>query len=242
MSCENVANKLTHSARVSGAIPRLSSKQAFFAGVATGGISGASMGALLATVWQKRKKTPLQKPISLSRVSKPKPKPKPIPGLSPGVSRPKPTPGLSSKPRPIPGLPQVTTPILSGNIQLTKLQTAPVRILSDGKLYEIKNSYRVQRADGSDTGLAITSDFEKGEDGQITEKKSVWSVTHIGTGTLIDGPFTSLDQAHGLAAELTPLRWTTPALSAADVTKAKKIVEQYQRGLDQKKKDLVNTS
>jgi hypothetical protein len=160
-----------------------------------------------------------------------KPKPKPLPGLAPGKvagQKAKPIPGLAGQPppktaRPIPGLrrtPQSKPPE-------TKLQAAPVQIRdSAGRQTTLDNSFRVVRADGSDTGLAITP-CQAGANGSEQPR---WGVTHAAGGALIDGPFNSPQAAQQLAAKLTPLRWTERQVPAADVSRARAIVKAHHTG------------
>jgi hypothetical protein len=230
---------------MSGAISQLSSKQAFFAGMAVGA-SGTGLGAFLVAKRQRianffRDRQPARGP---GRQSRPKPTPKPIPGLaagSPARSKPKPIPGLADasaakpKPKPIPGLSKrQPLPTLSGtSASQTKLQAGPVQVLGrDGQAFTVQNSYRVVRPDGSDTGLAITRHLEQDDKGQTVERPDAWSVTHAGSGALIDGPYPTIAQAQGLATELSALRWTASSVPKADVDRAKALIGQYRQRLE----------
>lgn len=233
MSCETNPNRIAKLAsQVSGGISQLSGKRAFFAGVAVGA-GGTGLGALIVArrrsinFWQwRRGKKGLTRQV--------RPKPGPISGLTGASSpaKPKPIPGLagassSAKPGPIPGLAKKKPlPTLVDKPQ-TKLQRAPVRLLSsDGTTRVIDNSFRVVRFDGSDTGLAITPHLESDGAGGAGQQDA-WSVTHTGSGALVDGPYESITRAQGLATELAVLPWTAPTMPAGDVTRAKKIINQY---------------
>jgi hypothetical protein len=246
MACDANTSRIAKLAgRMSGAISQLSSKQAFFAGMAVGA-SGTGLGAFLVARRQRIAKVfrGRQQASGSGRQSGPKPTPKPIPGLaagSPARSKPKPIPGLAdapaakSKPKPIPGLSQrKPLPTLSdAAASQTKLQAAPVRVLGrDGQALTLQNSYRVVRPDGSDTGLAITPHLEQGDKGQTVERQAAWSVTHAGSGALIDGPYPTIAQAQGLATELATLRWTASSVPKADVDRAKALIGHYRQRLE----------
>lgn len=271
MACDANTSRIAKLAgRMSGAISQLSSKQAFFAGMAVGA-SGTGLGAFLLAKRQRlanvfRGRQPASGP---GRQSRPKPTPKPIPGLaggSPARSKPKPIPGLAdasaAKPKPIPGLskrqplptlraepprPELGTKaqdeaLSDASASQTKLQAGPVQVLGrDGQAFTVQNSYRVVRPDGSDTGLAITphlrstwrpAQVEPGDKGQTVERPDAWSVTHAGSGALIDGPYPTIAQAQGLATELSALRWTASSVPKADVDRAKALIGQYRQRLE----------
>lgn len=262
MACDANTSRIAKLAgRMSGAISQLSSKQAFFAGMAVGA-SGTGLGAFLLAKRQRlanvfRDRQPASGP---GRQSRPKPTPKPIPGLtagSPARSKPKPIPGLAdasaAKPKPIPGLskrqplptlraepprPELGTKaqaeaLSDASASQTKLQAGPVQVLGrDGQAFTVQNSYRVVRPDGSDTGLAITPHLEQGDKGQTVERPDAWSVTHAGSGALIDGPYPTIAQAQGLATELAALRWTASAVPKADVDRAKTLIGHYRQRLE----------
>jgi len=244
MACDANTSRIANLAgRMSGAISQLSSKQAFFAGMAVGA-SGTGLGAFLVAKRQRIANLfrGRQQASGPGRQSRPKPTPKPIPGLaagSPARSKPKPIPGLAdapaAKPKPIPGLSKrQPLPTLSGaSASQTKLQAAPVQVLGrDGKAFTVQNSYRVVRPDGSDTGLAITPHLEQGDKGQTVERPDAWSVTHAGSGALIDGPYPTIAQAQGLATELSALRWTASSVPKADVDRAKALIGHYRQRLE----------
>jgi len=244
MACDANTSRIAKLAgRMSGAISQLSSKQAFFAGMAVGA-SGTGLGAFLvakrqriANVFRGR-----QQASGPGPQSRPKPTPKPVPGLaagSPARSKPKPIPGLAdasaAKPKPIPGLSKrQPLPTLSdASASQTKLQAGPVQVLGrDGQAFTVQNSYRVVRPDGSDTGLAITPHLEQGDKGQTVERADAWSVTHAGSGALIDGPYPTIAQAQGLATELSALRWTASSVPKADVDRAKALIGHYRQRLE----------
>ena len=255
MACDANTSRIAKLAgRMSGAISQLSSKQAFFAGMAIGA-SGTGLGAFLVAKRQRLANffRGRQQASGPGRQSRPKPTPKPIPGLaagSPARSKPKPIPGLADasaakpKPKPIPGLSKrQPLPTLRAEPQdealsdasasQTKLQAGPVQVLGrDGQAFTVQNSYRVVRPDGSDTGLAITPHLEQGDKGQTVERPDAWSVTHAGSGALIDGPYPTIAQAQGLATELAALRWTASSVPKADVDRAKALIGQYRQRLE----------
>lgn len=158
-----------------------------------------------------------------------KKQPKPIPVMtakSKGRSKPKPIPGLSkgsssrSAAKPIPVL----------AISPTTLQAAAVEMKTgSGEPFLAKNSYRVVRADGSDTGLAVTPYLESGQaNGNPTVKADVWGVTHTGSGALVDGPYDSAGQAQELATKLSNLSWSG-ALSKQEIGQAKRIIQAHRK-------------
>jgi hypothetical protein len=223
--------------RVGSGISQLSSKQAFFTGLAVGA-SGTGLGALLVTNRQQianlfqRVQSPRQA-VAMSSQLQPgngtpqtKNQPKPIPVLAAGKSKPKPIPGLtkSDSPRstakPIPVL--ATLP--------TTLQAAAVEMKTgSGEPYLAQNSYRVMRADGSDTGLAVTPYLESGQaNGKPAVKADAWGVTHTGSGALVDGPYDNLDQAQGLATKLSNISWIG-AMSKQEVGQAKRIIQAHRK-------------
>jgi hypothetical protein len=238
MSCQVESNRVAQFAgRLGAGLSQLSSKQAFFTGLAVGGASGTGLGAVVMANRQRiaglfRGNSQPRQAVPVSDKSQPangatrtKSKPKPIPALasgSPTKPKPKPIPGVpksrmaNSKPRPIPVL--ATPP--------TKLQAASIQVqTSGGKPFVAKNSYRVVRDDGADTGLAITPYLEQRE-GQNVPKKDAWSVTHAGSGALVDGPHDSLEQAQGLATKLSALPWTG-SMSKTHIAQAKRIIRAY---------------
>ena len=239
MACQTNAARMSQFAgRVSSGISQLSSKQAFFTGLAVGA-SGTGLGAVLVANRQRlaglfqRAKSPRQavamsgkiqpangsprtgkrpKPI-LAQAAKneSRPKPKPIPGLTKGGSS-------RSTSKSIPLL--ATSP--------TTLQAAAVEIKTgNAEPIQAKNSYRVLRTDGSDIGLAVTPYLESGQaNGKPTVKADAWGVTHTSSGALVDGPYDSVDQAQELATKLSNLPWTG-AMSKQDIGRAKRILQAY---------------
>jgi len=243
MACTSNAGRISQLAsRVSSGISQLSSKQAFFTGLAVGA-SGTGLGALLVTNRQRvasllqRTKSPRQalavtsKPQSVNGSPRMKKQPKPIPALtakSKGRSKPKPIPGLTkgsssrSAAKPIPVL--ATSP--------TTLQAATVEMKTgNGEPFLAKNSYRVVRADGSDTGLAVTPYLEAGQaNGKPAVKADAWGVTHTGSGALVDGPYDSAGQAQELATKLSNLSWTG-TMSKQEVGQAQRIVQAHRKSM-----------
>ncbi|MCB0014197.1 MAG: hypothetical protein KDE34_19930 [Anaerolineales bacterium] len=218
----------------------MSSKQAFFTGLAVGA-SGTGLGALLVTNRQRltnllqRTKAPRQA-LAVNSQSGPangtprvKKQPKPIPALaagSGGKSQPKPIPGLTksgssrSTAKPIPVL--ATSP--------TTLQAAAVEMKTGSdEPYLAQNSYRVVRADGSDTGLAVTPYLDPGQaNGKPAVKADAWGVTHTGSGALVDGPYDNIEQAQELATKLSNLSWSG-AMSMQEVSQAQRIVQAHRK-------------
>jgi hypothetical protein len=229
MACEKRTHLISKwVCQLSSGIGQLSSKQAFYTGVAVGA-SGTGVGALaLARRHQLARLLGLgPKPISAPRQAIARPKPKPVPGLAETSPKrgPKPIPGLkqtTTKPKPVPSLTPSDPP-------QTQLQAAPIRMRdSEGQLVTSQHSYRVVRPDGTETGLALTPYLEQ-KDGQTVESETAWGVTHTGTGALIEGPFESIAQAQGLATILSPLRWTKTPLPRADVDRARELSEQHRQ-------------
>ena len=231
MACQTNAGLASAAAGRLG-LSRLSSKQAFFAGL-TLGATGAGLGALLVARRQGGSPTPRQALAIAPPAGKParKKQPKPIPALAAGPQT-KPIPGLStSRPtgaKPIPGLSPSgragVRPIQMGSS--TTLQPAAVELATDrGEPLVAKNSYRVMQADGSDSGLALTPHLSEG-----TQKPSeAWSLTHTATGKRVAGPFASLEQTHRLATQLSPLGWRGPLLSRAKRAEPKRLIEVHRQ-------------
>ena len=82
--------------------------------------------------------------------------------MASGKATPKPIPALASAP--------------------TTLQPASIQVQTHtGQPFAAQNSYRVIRADGSDSGLAITPYLDQNEgQGTVTVKDNAWSITHTG--------------------------------------------------------------
>jgi hypothetical protein len=79
----------------------------------------------------------------------------------------------------------------------THLQESAITIREgDGNTKRI-NGYEVLRPSGGSTGLAITpyQSSNKNGDASSNEQTQTWGVTHMNTGMLIDGPFSSVSQA-----------------------------------------------
>lgn len=243
MSCQAESGRLAKFAgRLSSGISQLSSKQAFFTGLAVGA-SGAGLGATvianrqrIASLFQ-RARAPRQALAVSSQFGpangtpRAKKQPKPIPALaagSGGKSKPKPIPGLTksgssrSTAKPIPVL--ATSP--------TTLQAAAVKMKTgSGEPFLAKNSYRVVRADGSDTGLAVTPYLEAGQaNGKPAVKADVWGITHTNSGALVDGPYGNIDQAQELATKLSNLSWTG-TMSKQEVGQAQRVVQAHRKSM-----------
>lgn len=164
----------------------------------------------------------------------------PVPGLE-SKPTPIPIPGLGNKPTPIPDgtrrgsvipVPGLSTGSDAFNSQ-TRLQPASIQIRGSDGVTSQTNGYEVLRPSGSSTGLAITP-YQQGDkqgNSLSNEETQAWGVTHLNTGMLIDGPFSSLPKAHGLANRLSPLRWTALSVPEQDVAKAQQIVTHYRQSL-----------
>jgi hypothetical protein len=215
-------------ARLGAGLAQMSSKQAFFTGLAVG-VSSTGLGALIVANRQRlanllRGNQPRQAiPMMGQNRSAGQPvRPKPIPGLAEGKTKTAAGRGRN-KAKPIPAL-----------AATTRLKAAPIQMQTgDGQPFLAENGYRVVRPDGSDTGLAITPYLEQGGEGkQPVERPKCWGVTHTGTGALVDGPYDSLEQAQGLATKLAPLPWTTgTAMPKADMTRVKRLIKAYRQAL-----------
>lgn len=244
MACQAKAGRISRLAgRVSSGISQLSSKQAFFTGLAVG-VSGTGLGAVLVANRQRmanlfRQSQKPRQAVAVAGKRQPangsprlKKQAKSIPALaarSERKSKPKPIPALTksnsagSTPKSIPVL--ATSP--------TTLQPAVVQMkIGSGKPFLAQNSYRVVRADGSDTGLAVTPYLESGQtNGKPAVKADAWGVTHTGSGALVDGPYDSVDQAQALATKLSNLSWTG-TMSKQEVGQAQRIVQAHRKSLE----------
>lgn len=242
MACQAKAGRISRLAgRVSSGISQLSSKQAFFTGLAVG-VSGTGLGAVLVANRQRmanlfRQSQKPRQAVAVAGKRQPangsprlKKQAKPIPALAARSERKsKPIPALTksdsarSTPKSIPVL--ATSP--------TTLQPATVEMKTgSGKPFLAQNSYRVVRADGSDTGLAVTPYLESGQtNGKSAVKADAWGVTHTGSGALVDGPYDSVDQAQALATKLSNLSWTG-TMSKQEVGQAQRIVQAHRKSLE----------
>jgi hypothetical protein len=245
MSCEVNTKKVSLIAQVTAGISRMSSQQAFAVGVGAGA-SGTALGAALfanrrrIVNFFRRQKTGTRRPISLADGAAEKSTPIPIPGIgskSLARSGPIPIPGIGSKrpansgPIPIPGIGSKPPTSLR-----TELQPASITIRESAGSTKQTNGYEVLRASGASTGLALTpyQNDDKHDRNSANGSAQRWSVTHMNTGMLIDGPIGSVTEAHELANRLSPLRWTTLSVPEADMGRAQKIVTEYRQSLADK--------
>lgn len=226
MSCQAQATRFAGLAgRWSGGINRLSSQQAFYSGLAVGATGSGLMSLLVAkraeigqflNRWRAGSSEPAKK-------EPPANQPRPIPGL--GVTSNRllqklPTPPTRT-PQPIPALAARTQPV--------KLQAGPVRMqLGQAQSYTAADSYRLLRADGSETGLALTPYLTQSGPDQAIKRSEQWGLTHLGSGALVSGPYPSLPEAQDLGQQLTGLDWTKARLPAAEMERAKTIIHAYQ--------------
>ncbi|MBE7556701.1 MAG: hypothetical protein HS126_37095 [Anaerolineales bacterium] len=237
MSCEKGPNRVAQLAgQVGAGIAQLASKRSFYAGVAVG--AGGTVGsmALIKAIRTRRNgaQTGGRQPVPAG----------PAPGLRANPQKiPKEAlqrPGTRANPKKIPmdkasNAPGTRAnpkqiPVLSRTPAETKLKAEPIRIQTgSGQPFTPKNSYRVVRPDGTDTGLAVTPYVREGENGQLVEDDQNWGVTHASSGSLISGPYRSVSQAQGLATQLSGLRWTAARVPAEDVNQAKQIISAYRR-------------
>ncbi len=85
--------------------------------------------------------------------------------------------------------------------------------------------YRVLRANGSDTGLALTPHLDENNTPQ-----DGWVVTHSQTGRMISGPFDTQNEAHNLTSQLaTIMTWNQKRMPTNDLRQAATIVTQHRR-------------
>jgi hypothetical protein len=262
MSCDSNANNVAKMAGQMGSgISQLASKRSFYAGVAVGA-AGTGLGVFV--VSKLRRPKSISQPTLVrvgpagktangngwSKAQTPRPGSRTNPLLLPGLEAATTTTGSRANPRPLP-TPEAlyargsranpaAIPVLSARPPETKLQAASLKVqTSAGELFAPKNSYRVVRPDGSDTGLAVTPHLEENENGQPLEQGSAWCVTHTRTGALISGPYDTVSKAHTLATQLSVLRWTAVTIPGADVEKAMQIIEGYQQSLKDKELDVL---
>lgn len=220
MSCEKGPNKIARMAgQVGAGIAQLAGKRSFYAGVAVGA-GGTAGGMALVKAIQNRRRNGIQ-PGRRSPVPA-----GPAPGTRTGPrkisSEARQRPGTRANPRKI--------PVLSRTPAETGLQAATIRMQTgSGQPFTPKNSYRVVRPDGQDTGLAITPYVREGENGQLVEDDQSWGVTHAASGSLISGPYSSISQAQGLATRLSGLGWSAARVPTEEVDQAKQIIKAYRR-------------
>jgi hypothetical protein len=262
MSCDSNANKVAKMVGQMGSgISQLASKRSFYAGVALGA-AGTGLGVLIVSKLRRPKsisqptlvrvgpagKTPngngwsdTQTPRRGSRTN-----PLPLPNLEAATT----VSGSRANPRPLPNPEALhasgsranpaAIPVLSARPPETKLQKAALKVqTSAGEPFAPKNSYRVVRPDGSDTGLAVTPHLQENEKGLPLESESSWCVTHTSTGALVSGPYETVSKAHTLATQLSVLRWTAAAVPGADVEKARQIIAGYEQSLKDQGKNVL---
>lgn len=262
MSCDSNANKVAKMVGQMGSgISQLASKSSFYVGVAVGA-AGTGLGVFVVSKLRRPKSMSQLTLVRVGPAGKatnrngrsdtqtPRPgsrtNPLPLPNLQVATT----ASGSRANPRPLPN-PEVLSargsranpaviPVLSARPPETKLQKAALNVqTSTGQAFASKNSYRVVRPDGSDTGLAVTPHLEENENGQPLESERAWCVTHTRTGALVSGPYDTVSKAHNLATQLSVLRWTVDAVPGADVEKARQIIEGYEQSVKDQGKNVL---
>lgn len=236
MSCESNTRLAGLTGRLTAGINQLSSKQAFYTGLATGAGLTAGLGGGLyglaryrrSRLWQGKGLLPAKLPVLSASSS----------GQADGSRRLKkleippkadlPLPKKLKMPAKSTGeIP--TLPPASAKSPQTTLEEEAVSVQTNSGPF-LTQGYRVLQSDGTATGLAITPQVGQDGAGQSVEKRSAWGVTHLSTGALISGAHPSPEAAQALAGKLAGLRWTQAVVPAADVATARKIVERHHRG------------
>lgn len=135
---------------------------------------------------------------------------------------------LKPKPKKLAMPPKTQTPArpiptLTKSLPQTRLEKGPVSVQTGSGPF-VTNGYHVLTEDSAATGLAVTPQVGQDEQGQHTENRTVWGVTHLPSGALIGGGHANPEAAHDLAKKLAHLRWTEQAVPAEDVAQARRIV------------------
>jgi len=113
-----------------------------------------------------------------------------------------------------------------------RLEMRPVEVqTARGWVRLTSDAYFVYKRDGSSgTGLAITPQVLYDSAGNVTTNTRQWYVTHMNSGKVVDGPFNSLDEAHGLAGALaafTDWRRSDDRFSQAEIRETRQIIQDY---------------
>ncbi len=121
-----------------------------------------------------------------------------------------------------------------------RLEMRPVEVqTARGWVRLTSDAYFVYKRDGSSgTGLAITPQVLYDSAGNVTTDTRRWYVTHLNSGKVVNGPFDSLDEAHGLAGALaafTDWRRSDDRFSPAEIRETRQIIQDY-RGILEKAK------
>jgi hypothetical protein len=98
----------------------------------------------------------------------------------------------------------------------TRLERSRMRVLMPGDTngrpvpLVTNNGYVVLRANGRDTGLAITPVPKADPSGDVTEDINQWAVTHVDTGVMLAYPYATPREAQLLAGIMAQEDWTAP--------------------------------
>src|SRR5690606_6952609 len=98
-------------------------------------------------------------------------------------------------------------PALAARTQPVKLQAGPVRMQLGREQSYTADSYRLVRADGSETGLALTPYLTLTGPDKAIERSEQWGLTHLNSGALVSGPYPTLGEAQTLGQQLAALDW-----------------------------------
>ena len=113
-----------------------------------------------------------------------------------------------------------------------RLEMRPVEVQTPwGWVRLASDAYFVYKREGSSgTGLAITPQVRRDSQGNVTTNTRQWNVTHLNSGKVVNGPFKSLDEAHGLAGALaafTDWRRSDDKFSQAEIRETRQIIQDY---------------
>ena len=198
----------------------LSSKQAFYAGMATGaGLMGSLWGGTAA--WGRARRRALwarpRVELSSAKATNGQLKKLDLPPKADAVKK------LQMPPKPVKPIP-VLKPVSAATLSTT-LAKGPVSVRTTTGPF-VTNGYRVLDQNGAPTGLAVTPAVGQDEQGRNTENRTAWGLTHVPTGALISAGFESPEAAQVLAGKLAHLRWTEPSVPPEDVAQARRLVQQ----------------
>lgn len=107
--------------------------------------------------------------------------------------------------------------------------------------YAVNRGYVVVRADGSDTGLALTPGLKvSGSAGEVEEDLNRWWITHIASGKHLPeaGPYERPEEGQLLAGVLAQLDWTRPEteLTTGEIRRVGATITAYNTALAEAKK------
>jgi hypothetical protein len=130
---------------------------------------------------------------------------------------------------------QSRAPSMAANRQPIWLRKAPVEVMTDrGRARIAEGAFFVYRQDGSGTGLAVTPVVVYDEAGSLSPARPHrFCITHLNSGKTLAGPFTTIEEAQGLASILAGIDWRRPAesFSRREVAVTQQVIKDYRTAL-----------